>query len=977
MTVGVRASDSRADRYEAFISYAHQGDLMMARALRRGLHDFAKPWYRLRAVNVFLDDVSMCATTGLRRDLESALSDASFLILLASPAAADSTWVAREVEFWRTHKKMDHLLIVLTEGDIVWDDESNDFDWERTTALPRTVMSGAFAEEPRYTELRWCRGDRDRVIARDARFQLCVADLAAPLHGKRKDALIGDDVRFHRRAVTLARGVVATMVAIIAALALVANVALVQRAQAVKQRNAAERASLEATRERNAANRAQTDLLREKNKAVTAGREAALQRQAAVEARDQAIREQAEAVEARRLATVQRNAAVRARLLAQARLLAAEAMQQSEENLDTALLLAVRAFRTLDMSATRDALTTVLRRSERVVAMARADGTIGAVSYSPARRMLALVDFGKGEHSARVRVWDVARRVPLWSAGIERNPSKLVFVERTGEIAVFGRDGITYFDAASGGSRGHVPMSFVFVPNAAVSADGQILTYFVYANGRHTLVTWDLAARRRRSQPYVTSTAEGAPRLAVSPHGSRLAVNDGGVVSVYDAGGGRAAVVRTGGSDAFAVSESGRVAAVSGTRLRIWSGLGVAESGELNISPTDPALEFDAGGDRVAVTWGTTTTVWRMQGLSLLRTPDWRLRLSLFATTVHVLGPGRHRPPLTYRIPHPSDAYVLEDVSISPVASDRVFAADSDGAALLDAASAKVLRTYPGMPFGIVDEQARAAVYFADTGDSWHLVVSRDGGRSAQPLPGLDRATATALSADGVVLAAALPGQERGDGTVVVRNLRTGRDIARLPGWDGGGIKFGGQISRALAISGDGRTVAYSNREGVAIWRDGRLGTMPSIADTYHVIDISEDGRRVAHNSRDDVIDIVDTTTMTVLGRLHTGYVWDIAFKRNEDVIATVGAQVTLWDTSTFERRAVVAPEGGTWTRVIFAGQVVVVSDGGSKVGFFPLDMAQLVQTACRLVGRALNAVETSQYIGESVAPPTTCAESP
>ena len=31
----------------------------LANALRRGLHLFAKPWHRLRAVNVFLDGASM------------------------------------------------------------------------------------------------------------------------------------------------------------------------------------------------------------------------------------------------------------------------------------------------------------------------------------------------------------------------------------------------------------------------------------------------------------------------------------------------------------------------------------------------------------------------------------------------------------------------------------------------------------------------------------------------------------------------------------------------------------------------------------------------------------------------------------------------------------------------------------------------------------------------------------------------------
>ncbi len=43
------------------------------------------------------------------------------------------------------------------------------------------------------------------VWAYATRFRADLADLAAPLHGKSKDELIGDDVRQHRRAVRLAR----------------------------------------------------------------------------------------------------------------------------------------------------------------------------------------------------------------------------------------------------------------------------------------------------------------------------------------------------------------------------------------------------------------------------------------------------------------------------------------------------------------------------------------------------------------------------------------------------------------------------------------------------------------------------------------------------------------------------------------------------------------------------------------------------
>jgi hypothetical protein len=49
-----------------------------------------------------------------------------------------------------------NLLIVLTDGTLVWDEVTGDFDWEQTPALPPSLR-GAFTEEPRYIDLRWAR----------------------------------------------------------------------------------------------------------------------------------------------------------------------------------------------------------------------------------------------------------------------------------------------------------------------------------------------------------------------------------------------------------------------------------------------------------------------------------------------------------------------------------------------------------------------------------------------------------------------------------------------------------------------------------------------------------------------------------------------------------------------------------------------------------------------------------------------------
>lgn len=200
------------DRFDAFISYSRRLDADLAPALQSSLQRFAKPWYRLRALRIFRDNASLSANPGLWSSIEQALDGSSYFILLASPPAAQSKWVGREVEHWTARKDPHRLLLVLTEGEIVWDEAAGDFDWRRTNAVPRAA-SGAYREEPRWVDLHWAR-TKEQISARDPRFLDAVADLAAPLHGRPKDELTGEDVRQHRRRRRVAWSAAATLAAL-------------------------------------------------------------------------------------------------------------------------------------------------------------------------------------------------------------------------------------------------------------------------------------------------------------------------------------------------------------------------------------------------------------------------------------------------------------------------------------------------------------------------------------------------------------------------------------------------------------------------------------------------------------------------------------------------------------------------------------------------------------------------------------------
>ncbi len=236
-------------RYDAFLSYSHAADDRLAPAIQSGLQRLAKPFYRRRALNVFRDKTGLAAGPALWRTIEAALERSDYFILLASPESAHSEWVEKEVGWWLQHRGSDKLLVVLTGGELAWDDTRGDLDWQLTSALP-DLLHGALREEPLYVDLRWAREVNDLNL-RNTRFLDAILDLASPLHGRAKNDLAGEEVR-QGRIVRAATGTAATIFAV---LALVAwherGVAVDKTKQAVTSQHQAEQnAVIAATRQR-------------------------------------------------------------------------------------------------------------------------------------------------------------------------------------------------------------------------------------------------------------------------------------------------------------------------------------------------------------------------------------------------------------------------------------------------------------------------------------------------------------------------------------------------------------------------------------------------------------------------------------------------------------------------------------------------------------------------------------------------------
>ena len=234
-----RFAKSTAKPYDAFISYSHITDSRLAPALQTWLQRLTKPWYKLRAMRVYRDETDLSANPAGWPTIRQALNNSEYLILLASPRAAQSKWVKREVRHWISADPGDDvpvehlddpveqlvpdqvrkLLIVLTEGEMVWRDTSasgtaGDFDWHKTTALPR-VLAGVFEHEPIWVDLRWARHDADlsRSLSRsNPDFLKAIARLASPIHQLDLNKLISEDYRQHRRTIRFAWSAVSILV---------------------------------------------------------------------------------------------------------------------------------------------------------------------------------------------------------------------------------------------------------------------------------------------------------------------------------------------------------------------------------------------------------------------------------------------------------------------------------------------------------------------------------------------------------------------------------------------------------------------------------------------------------------------------------------------------------------------------------------------------------------------------------------------
>lgn len=231
-------TDSTGEKFGAFISYSRGASGQLAVDLQNGIERFAKPWNKLRAVRVFRDDSSMSANPALWSTIQAGLTESDWLILLATPEAAASEYVNKELTWWVQNKPAGRILLVRAGGDIEWDSAAGDFDQTRATAIPPTLF-GAYDEEPRWIDLTWY-SEPNSLGTADPRFEAGVADLASTIRAIDKDTLIGENVTQHRKTRRLTRAAIVGLATLLVMSLAAGALALAQKAEATRQRDTAQ-----------------------------------------------------------------------------------------------------------------------------------------------------------------------------------------------------------------------------------------------------------------------------------------------------------------------------------------------------------------------------------------------------------------------------------------------------------------------------------------------------------------------------------------------------------------------------------------------------------------------------------------------------------------------------------------------------------------------------------------------------------------
>ena len=921
--------------YDAFISYSHAADQRLAAALERALQGFARPWNKRRALDIFRDEGNLNLSDHLWGSIQQALDTSRFFIYVASPQAAASHWVSKEIKYWIGHRERRRLIVLWTDGTLGWDNVSNDYAPGLSTAVP-DALRGVFEGEPLYLDMRWTRDEQDLTLAND-RFKKHVVQLAATLREIAVEDMVGEEAEQYRRALKIRNLTIAGLTMLTIAAFVAAGVALMARRAAVRSE---ERATSEQQRAEQAAANAEA---RRRDAEAATGR---------AEKSETLANERAEEA-ARQKAIADKEA--RAAQIALARVSTQEGRRMMDAGrTGEALAYFARALRNDHESTAVSWVSSILANGRLWIPglPLRHSAAVQSVAFAPDGRRVVT-----GSADGTARIWDSVTSEPIGVPLQHKDAIRAVAFSPDGNRVLTASSDWTarLWDARTGRPLDITLQHRYSLSSAAFSPDGKRI---VTTSNDSTAIIWDAETGRlvagplKHQEPIDSATFSPDGRLVVTAGSDRIA-------QIWETATGKPVgpPLRHGG-DVYTArfSPDGRliVTAASNRVAQLWDvKTGVQVGKPMQHGGFVAVADFSPDGTRImTASYDGTARIWdaaTQQALSdplehgaivhyATFSPDGRYLLTVSrdstARVWNVTTGLAAGPPLQHQDTVSAAAFSPDGSTIITASSDSTArlwraVAQSDGERLLRHEAPVTDAQFSRDGRSIVTLSNNTAVVWDATSGALRTAFKSNA-----------KIASVGLSDDGkfVLIAASGPALMPADRQVGVWDIATGRFVGSSATdgpklWpssftrDGRRVAVGGSIadsasgkvvsvvdaeSSTSALSPDGGLLATTREFEVRLWdvRNGKRagGTLPR-RERIHRLAFSPDGRQLAVGHTDDSARLWDTTTREPVGvalqnrpdaRLQVLEGVAVAFSPDGRRIATASGSdyARVWDTS-------------------------------------------------------------------------------
>lgn len=189
-------------KYKAFISYKHVVSSSFAKDVEFHIKKYARGPLQ-KPEKIFRDEQYFTVGGDLSKLIKDALSESEFLILLASPEAAESPWVREELHIWCNElKRSDRIIVILTSGTIDVDDDEKKINWKKTDALPK-ILKEHLPALPLFVDLSWAEHKSDRDLSKE-NYKSAINSIVAKLSGVTPNELFGKEWKVRKRNLQIA-----------------------------------------------------------------------------------------------------------------------------------------------------------------------------------------------------------------------------------------------------------------------------------------------------------------------------------------------------------------------------------------------------------------------------------------------------------------------------------------------------------------------------------------------------------------------------------------------------------------------------------------------------------------------------------------------------------------------------------------------------------------------------------------------------